>query len=113
MDGKGILGHITDTERHFYVPGNCGLRAADQTPASRIRADDYVRSGGIWRADTRGPGEEDLEPYAARASACFVRSRKRSGRGAARPMRKEVTVRALAFITAGHQMHHRIILEER
>jgi len=26
---------------------------------------------------------------------------------------KEVTVRALAFITAGHQMHHRIILEER
>ena len=26
---------------------------------------------------------------------------------------KEVTVRALAFITAGHQMHHRIILEEQ
>src|SRR5216684_3409064 len=26
---------------------------------------------------------------------------------------KEVTVRALAFITAGHQIHHRIILEER
>ena len=26
---------------------------------------------------------------------------------------KEVTVRALAFITAGHQMHHRVILEER
>ena len=26
---------------------------------------------------------------------------------------KEVTARALAFITAGHQMHHRVILEER
>ncbi len=26
---------------------------------------------------------------------------------------KEMTVRALAFMTAGHQMHHRIILEER
>jgi hypothetical protein len=26
---------------------------------------------------------------------------------------KEVTVRALAFIIAGHQIHHRIILEER
>jgi hypothetical protein len=26
---------------------------------------------------------------------------------------KEVTVRALAFMCAGHQMHHRIILEER
>jgi hypothetical protein len=26
---------------------------------------------------------------------------------------KEVTVRALAFITAGHQIHHRLILEER
>jgi hypothetical protein len=26
---------------------------------------------------------------------------------------KEVTVRALAFITVGHQIHHRIILEER
>jgi hypothetical protein len=26
---------------------------------------------------------------------------------------KEVTVRALAFVTAGHQIHHRSILEER
>jgi hypothetical protein len=25
---------------------------------------------------------------------------------------KEVTVRALGFITAGHQIHHRMILEE-
>src|SRR6266568_1192476 len=31
----------------------------------------------------------------------------------ARGDQKEVTVRALAFITAGHQMHHRMILEER
>jgi len=26
---------------------------------------------------------------------------------------KEVTARALAFMVAGHQIHHRIILEER
>jgi hypothetical protein len=26
---------------------------------------------------------------------------------------KEVTVRALAFIVAGHEIHHRLILEER
>ena len=26
---------------------------------------------------------------------------------------KEVTVRALGFITAGHQIHHRMILEEQ
>jgi len=26
---------------------------------------------------------------------------------------KEVTVRALGFITAGHQIHHRLILEEQ
>ena len=26
---------------------------------------------------------------------------------------KEVTVRALGFITAGHQIHHRMVLEEQ
>jgi len=27
--------------------------------------------------------------------------------------KNEVTVRALAFIVAGHELHHRLILEER
>jgi len=108
---KEVLGHITDTERIFTYRA---LRIArgDQTPLPGFEQDDYVRSGAFGERSLADLAEE----FGAVRSASIVlfRSFKEEAwprRGVA--SQKEVTVRALAFITAGHQMHHRIILEER
>jgi hypothetical protein len=108
---KEVLGHITDTERIFAYRA---LRFArgDQTPLPGFEQDDYVRSGAFGER----PLVDLAEEFGAvrSASIALFRSFKEEAwprRGLANE--KEMTVRALAFITAGHQMHHRIILEER
>jgi uncharacterized damage-inducible protein DinB len=108
---KEVLGHITDTERIFTYRA---LRIArgDQTPLPGFEQDDFVRNGAFAERTLSGLAEE----FAAvrNASLTLFRSFPEevwSRRGVA--SQKEVTVRALAFITAGHQMHHRLILEER
>ncbi len=85
---------------------------ADQTPLPGFEQDDYVRSGAFGRRTLADLAEEFGAVRSA--SISLFRSFKEDvwvRRGKANE--KEVTVGALAFITAGHQMHHRIILEER
>ena len=108
---KEVLGHITDTERIFSYRA---LRIArgDQTPLPGFEQDDYVRSGAFGDRTLAGLAEE----FGAvrTASVSLLRSfndEAWSRRGVA--SQKEVTVRALGFMIAGHQIHHRIILEER
>jgi uncharacterized damage-inducible protein DinB len=108
---KEVLGHITDTERIFTYRALRFARA-DQTPLPGFEQDDYVRSSAFSERTLASLAEE----FGAVRSASIglFRSFKEdvwSRRGSAN--QKEVTVRALAFITAGHQVHHRIILEER
>jgi uncharacterized damage-inducible protein DinB len=108
---KETLGHITDTERIFTYRA---LRIArgDQTPLPEFEQDDFVRNGGF----AARPLAELAEEFGAVRSASIALFRSFdeqawSKRGVA--SQKEVTVRALGFITAGHQIHHRVILEER
>jgi DinB superfamily len=108
---KEVLGHVTDAERIFTYRA---LRIArgDQTPLPGFEQDDYVRNGGFGGRTLGGLVDE----FAAvrGASIALFRSFDEetfARRGVAN--QKEVTVRALAFITAGHQIHHRTILEER
>lgn len=108
---KETLGHITDTERIFTYRA---LRIArgDQTPLPGFEQDDFVRNGGF----AARPLAELAEEFGAVRSASIALFRSFdegawSRRGVA--SQKEVTVRALGFITAGHQIHHRVILEER
>jgi len=108
---KEVLGHITDTERIFTYRALRFARA-DQTPLPGFEQDDYVRSGAFGERTLAGLAEE----FGAVRSASVGLFR--SFNEAAWPRRglanqKEMTVRALAFMTAGHQIHHRIILEER
>jgi len=110
MDGKGSSRHITDTERIFAYRALRFARA-DQTLLPGFEQDDYVRSGAFGERTLAGLAEE-LEPCAARVSAVsFVQ-----GRCLAAPRlgQSEGSDRARAgFYHRGHQMHHRIILEER
>ena len=108
---KEVLGHITDTERIFTYRA---LRIArgDQTPLPGFEQDDFVKNGAFSERTLADLADEFA--LVRSASLALFRSFPEQAwprRGVA--SQKEVTVRALAFITAGHQIHHRIILEER
>jgi len=108
---KEVLGHITDAERIFTYRA---LRIArgDQTPLASFEQDDYIKYGSFGERSLASLTEEFALVRAA--SVALFRSLSEeawSRRGVA--SQKEVTVRALAFIAAGHQIHHRLILEER
>ncbi len=106
-----VLGHVCDTERIFAYRA---LRIArgDQTPIEGFEQDDYVKNGPF----AREPLSEIIEDYIAvrRASLSLLRNLDETAwmrRGIAN--HKEVTVRALAYLIAGHELHHRRILEEK
>lgn len=108
---KDVLGHITDTERIFAYRA-MRIARADRTPIEGFEQDDYVRSGGFIDRTLASLVEE----FAAVRSAtvALFRSLNKEAwlrRGIAN--KNEVSVRALAFITAGHELHHARILEER
>ena len=108
---KEVLGHITDSERIFTYRA---LRIArgDRTPLPGFEQDDFVKNGGFSERTLASVADE----FALVRAASIALFRSFPGEAWARrgvASQKEVTVRALAFITAGHQIHHRIILEER
>jgi hypothetical protein len=108
---KETVGHVTDTERVFTYRV---LRIArgDQTPLSGFEQDDYVREGD-FSAHTLPDLLDDFSTV-RQATLTLLRSLNSQAwtrRGNAN--QKEVTVRALGFIIAGHERHHRIILKQR
>ena len=108
---KEVLGHVNDTERIFTYRALCFARG-DQTQLPGFEQDDYVRTGGFKDRTLVGLGEEFA--HIRNATIALFRSLTREAwqrRGIAN--KNEISVRALAFIVAGHELHHRLILEER
>jgi hypothetical protein len=108
---KEVLGHVCDTERIFAYRA-LRIARADRTPIEGFEQDDYVRNGPFAPA----PLPELIEDYIAvrRATLTLFRNLDEpawSRRGVAN--KNEVSVRALAYIIAGHELHHRKILEEK
>jgi len=108
---KEVLGHICDTERIFAYRA-LRISRADATPIEGFEQDDYVRNGPFARC----PLADLIEDFIAvrRATLSLLRNLDEaawSRRGIAN--KNEVTVRALAYIIAGHELHHRGILEEK
>jgi len=108
---KEVWGHVCDTERIFAYRA---LRIArgDQTPMEGFEQDDYVKNGPFGSA----PLSETIEDYIAvrRATLTLLRNLDEAAwtrRGVAN--KNDVTVRALGYIIAGHELHHRRILEEK
>ena len=108
---KEMLGHLNDTER---ILAYRALRIArnDQTPIEGFEQDDYVRNAPF----ARRPLEDLIEDYIAvrRSTVSLFRNLDEEAwtrRGTAN--KNEITVRALAYIIAGHELHHRRILEEK
>lgn len=108
---KQVLGHVCDTERIFAYRA---LRIArgDRTPIEGFEQDDYVRNGPFVQL----PISDIIDEYIAvrRATLTLLRNLDEPAwtrRGIAN--KNEVSVRALAYIIAGHELHHRRILEEK
>ncbi len=108
---KEVIGHVCDTERIFAYRA-LRISRGDQTPIEGFEQDDYVRNGPF----ATHPLSDVIEDYIAvrRASLTLFRNLDEaawSRRGTA--SQKQVTVRALAYMIAGHELHHRRILEEK
>jgi DinB superfamily len=108
---KEVLGHVCDTERIFAYRA-LRIARADATPMEGFEQDDYVRNGQF----TQRPLADLVEDFIAvrRATLSLLRNldvAAWSRRGIAN--KNEVSVRALAYIIAGHELHHRRILEEK
>ena len=108
---KEVLGHVCDTER-IFVYRALRISRGDRTPLAGFEQDDYVRNGPFGHR----PIAEIIEDYIAvrRATLTLFRNLDEQAwmrRGIAND--NEISVRALAYITAGHELHHRRILEEK
>ena len=108
---KEVLGHVCDTERIFAYRA-LRISRGDRTPIEGFEQDDYVRNGPF----AQRPLAELIEDYIAvrRSTLTLLRNLDEQAwmrRGIAN--NNEVSVRAIAYTTAGHELHHRRILEEK
>lgn len=108
---KEVLGHVCDAERIFAYRA-LRIGRGDRTPLAGFEQDDYVRNGPFPQL----PLAEIIDDYIAirRATLTLFRNLNESHwtrRGIA--SNHEVSVRALAYMIAGHELHHRRILEEK
>jgi hypothetical protein len=108
---KEIVGHLTDSERIFAYRA-LRISRNDQTPIEGFEQDDYVRFGAFGPRHLSDLVEEftnvrktTLSLFRNLEEASWTR------RGVA--SKNEVTVRALAYIIAGHELHHRTILRNK
>jgi uncharacterized damage-inducible protein DinB len=108
---KEVLGHVCDAERIFSYRA-LRISRGDRTPIEGFEQDDYVRNSPF----AQRPLAELVEEYIAvrRATLSLLRYLDDGAwvrRGTASG--KEVSVRALGYIIAGHELHHRRILEDK
>jgi len=108
---KETLGHVNDAERIFAVR-ILRIARGDQTPIPGFEQDDYVK---VSNASSRELSDL-LEEFTAirRGTIALIRSLDdaswlRRGTASAEP----VSVLAIAFIIAGHVLHHHNIFAEK
>jgi uncharacterized damage-inducible protein DinB len=108
---KELLGHITDTER-IMCYRLLRVGRGDQTPLAGFNENDYVQG-----AQTNNLSMEAiLEDFKAVRNATITLIQNLpaaawANKGNANGL--EITTRAIAFIIAGHQIHHCKIVEDR
>lgn len=106
-----MIGHLTDTERIFT---SRALRFArnDPQPQPGFEQDDYVHNATF---DAYPLAELASELAAVRQASIYLFKHLDDDAWMRRGVASggEVTVRALAFMTAGHELHHREILRTR
>jgi DinB superfamily len=108
---KEMLGHVNDTER---IMSYRALRIArgDQTPLAGFEQDDYIRDGKFSQRTLDDLIEEFTDVRKATLSLFrHLDAETGARRGVAN--KDPISARALAYIIAGHELHHRRVLEEK
>jgi uncharacterized damage-inducible protein DinB len=108
---KELVGHVCDTERVF---SHRALRFArgDRTPLPGYEQDDYVRAANFGMRTLASIAEEFARVRASTV-ALFQSFDEEAWARRGTANDNEVSVRALAHILAGHELHHINILRER
>jgi hypothetical protein len=108
---KEMLGHVNDTERVMTYRA-MRIARGDKTPLAGFEQDDYVRDGNFAPRSLANLIEEFLAVRQA-SVALFrhVDSDTEARQGFANG--HTVSVRALAYIIVGHELHHRNVLREK
>lgn len=108
---KELLGHLIDSERVFAYRA-LAIARGDRASLPGMDQDDYVAGGGFDRLPLEALLNEfehvrrsSLALFSGLADDAWGRSGIANG--------VSVTVRALAFIIAGHQAHHLGVVRER
>ena len=108
---REIIGHVSDAERIFSYR-LLRFARADETPVPGFDENTYVPAGGFER---RSLADVAAELTAVRdATIALVRSLDEAAairRGIANG--QPISVRALAWISAGHELHHMSVIRER
>lgn len=108
---KELVGHMLDTERIFAYRA---LRIArgDRTPIEGYEQDDYIKNANFSEGKLADLAKEfgfirnsNISLFQQLSGAAWQRRGTANG--------KEISVRALAYIIAGHEIYHVNILKER
>lgn len=108
---KEMVGHVNDTERVFAYRA---LRFArgDETPLPSFEQDDYVRTANFDARSVASLADEFSHLRAGTLDLYYHLNADALGRrGTASGF--VVSVRAMAFVIAGHVAHHDRVLRER
>ena len=108
---KEVVGHVTDAERIFAYR-MLRFARADETPLASFDENAYTPAGEF---DARSL-EDLVEEFLAVRNATLelirgLPEKAWTRRGEASGF--VMSVRALAFVIAGHELHHRAVLEQR
>ena len=108
---KQIVNHLSDTERIFAYRA-LRLARQDATPLPGFEQDDFVNAA----ASNGRTLQSLLEEFRATRESTVHLYRSLSGESwmqRASVNGNRISVRGIAFTTAGHELHHRKILQER
>jgi hypothetical protein len=108
---KQMLGHVNDTERIFAYRA-LRISRNDKTPMPGFEQDDYVRDGPFEHCRLAGLIEE-FESIRRATVLLFQQLNSDDWLRRGTASQREVSVRALAYIIAGHELHHRGVLKEK
>ena len=107
---RDVIGHLIDSERIFTYRA---LRIArgDQSPLRGFEQDDYVRAAGADRR-TWGSLKEELELVRRSTVAFYANLEPEAWLRVGTANDRQISVRALAWVTAGHELHHDAVLRQ-
>lgn len=108
---REVLGHVIDSERIFAYRA-LRIGRGDATPLPGYEQDDYVRSASFdkirWSAQI-----EEFELVRRANILMFSGFTEEAWLRAGTANNAPVTARALAWIIAGHEIHHRQVIKEK